>query len=82
VTPKVPKPPVWWKNSFFWFAGILAGLALFGLVRGEDVIRDPGQRWETGLVWIYLGGAVVMLVNGLMSHQQACQAFSEASEED
>lgn len=51
------------------------------MIAGEAVIRDPGQVREGGLVWIYLAGAVVMLVHGLISHQQAVQSYQEASEE-
>lgn len=73
--------PTWWKNTFFWFGGILFILALVSLAFGEDSIRDPGQVHETGLFWIYLGGAAVMLVNGFLTHSQAVRAFAE-SEED
>lgn len=79
--PKAPLKPVWWKNTFFWFAGALFVLALWGLVAGEKVIRDPGQISEGGLVWIYLGGAAVMLVHGLISQQQAVQHFQEEMDE-
>jgi hypothetical protein len=78
---KQPKP-VWWKNTFFWFGGILVIVALVGLVRGQEAIRDPGQVREGGLVWIYLGGAVVMLVNGALTHNQALRAFAEAEEDN
>jgi len=81
VASKGPQKPVWWKNTFFLFSAILTLLAIWGLVAGEAVIRDPGQVREGGLVWIYLGGGVVMLVQGLISHQQAVQNYHEASEE-
>lgn len=77
MAPKAPKKPVWWKNTFFWFAGALFLLALWGLFAGESVIRDPGQIKEGGLIWIYLGGAVVMLIHGVISQQQASQHFEE-----
>ncbi len=76
----VPKP-VWWKNTFFWFGGILFFLALGGALFGEDSIRDPGQVFENGLVWIYLGGAAVMLVNGFLTHGQAVRSFAESQED-
>lgn len=82
MAAKAPKRPVWWKNTFFLFAAALFLLALWGLVRGEDVIRDPGQVKESGLVLIYLGGAAIMVVHGYISHQQAVQSFSELKEED
>lgn len=75
-----PKP-VWWKNTFFWFGGILFILAVVGLFGGDDVIRDPGQVRESGLFWIYLGGAVLMIVNGLLTHQQAQRHFAESQED-
>ena len=81
MASKAPQKPVWWKNTFFLFSAILLLLALWGLFAGEAVIRDPGQIREGGLVWIYLGGGVIMLIHGLISHQQAVQMFQEASEE-
>jgi len=68
---------VWWKNTFFWIAGSLVLLGLWGLIGGESVIRDPGQIQESGLVWIYFGGALLMLVNGYLTHAQAVQAYDE-----
>ncbi len=52
-------------------------VALAGLFWGEDAIRDPGQRRENGLVWMYLGGAVVMLVNGWLSHRLTVMHYEE-----
>ena len=75
-----PKP-VWWKNTFFWFGGFLFILAVVGRFAGEESIRDPGQVRESGLVWIYLGGAVVMAVNGLLTHYQALRHFAESRED-
>jgi hypothetical protein len=80
VAAKALKKPTWWKNTFFWFAAALLLFALWGLVAGEHVIRDPGQIKEGGLVLIYLGGAVAMFVHGLISHQQASQHFEEESD--
>lgn len=57
-------------------------LAVFGLIKGEGVIRDPGQKFETGLVMFYLVGGIIMLANGWMTHQQAMQQFEELAEED
>ena len=56
---------------------MLFGLAVFGLLRGEEVIRDPGQIRETGLVLMYLVGSIVMLVNGWLTHRQNLQAYQE-----
>lgn len=80
MAAKALKKPSWWKNTFFWFAGALFLFAVWGLIAGEHVIRDPGQVKEGHLVLIYLGGAVVMLVHGLISHQQANQHYTEEVE--
>lgn len=48
---------------------------------GENVIRDPGQKFETGLVLFYLVAAVVMLVNGVMTHSQSVQSYQELTGE-
>ncbi len=82
MAPKRHVQPVRWKNTFFWFAGALFALAVWGLFAGQNVIRDPGQVPEGGLVWIYVAGGVVMLVNGVISHQQALQAYKEDTEEE
>lgn len=56
---------------------MLLVLAILGLARGEDAIRDPGQKFETGLVMFYFVGGIAMLVNGWLTHHQATQAFEE-----
>ena len=78
---KLPKP-VWYKNTYFWIAGILFIIGIVGLpfLAGENAIRDPGQRRESGLVFIYFGGALLMLVNGWLSHRQTVQHYHEALE--
>lgn len=79
---KTHPKPVWWKNTFFWFGGILFIVALVGFIAGQEAIRDPGQVREGGLTWIYLGGAVVMILNGALTHSQALRAFSESQEDN
>jgi hypothetical protein len=79
--PKTFPKPVWWKNTFFWFGGILLIVALYGVVRGQETIRDPGQVREGGLVWIYLAGAVLMGLNGALTHGQALRAYAESQED-
>ena len=79
---KPPAKPVWWKNTFFWFGAILFVLAVVGAIFGEASIRDPGQVREAGLGWIYLAGAVVMLVNGLLTHNQAVRTYSDSREDE
>lgn len=76
MSGKKNQRPVWWKNTFFWFAGILLLLALIGITK-EDRIRDPGQVREGGLVLIYFGGAILMLINGWLTHRSAIQHYEE-----
>jgi len=78
---KIPKP-AWYKNTYFWIAGILFILCIVGLIGGDHTIRDPGpgQRRESGLVFIYFGGSLLMLVNGWLSHRQTVQHYHEALE--
>jgi hypothetical protein len=75
--PKKPARPLWWKNSFYWFAAILLIVAVIGFVRGESAIRDPGQVFETGLPFFYLLGALIMFANGWMTHRHAAKRFEE-----
>jgi hypothetical protein len=78
VAKKNPRP-VWWKNTFFWFGGVLLILGLVGL-GGEQVIRDPGQVREGGLVLIFLAAGGLMLINGWLTHRQSVQHFEENGE--
>lgn len=57
-------------------------VAIVGLFRGTEVIRDPGQTDEGGLLWIYLGGAIAMLVNGYMTHSLYKKRYAEENEEE
>lgn len=70
-------PPSWWKNTYFWIAAILFVVFVIGLIKGPDAVRDPGQLDENGLIWIYLAGAVVMAVNGYLSHKQYVQNYND-----
>ena len=71
--------PVWFKNTYFWIAGILFILSIIGLpfLGGDAAIRDPGQKRESGLCLLYFVGAVIMLVNGWLSHRQTVQHYNE-----
>jgi hypothetical protein len=71
--------PAWWKNTYFWIAGILLVLGIIGMpfFAGDEVIRDPGQKRENGLALMYLGGALIMFINGWISHRQTMQAYEE-----
>lgn len=82
MSSKRPSEPKWWKNTFFLFGFALAGLAVWGLVSGEAVIRDPGQKQESGLVVFYVLAAVVMLLNGWLTHSQSVQAYDELGDDD
>lgn len=56
-------------------------VALIGLIFGAPVIRDPGQKREDGIVvMLYFAAAVIMLVNGIISHRQTLQAYAEEEE--
>lgn len=77
VSPKKLPKPTWWKNTYFWISGILFILAVIGLIAGDRSIRDPGQKRE-GMLWLlYLGAAVIMFVNGWLSHRQTMQHYQE-----
>ena len=80
VGEKKVSQPFWAKNTYFWIAGILVVVSIFGILRGEATIRDPGQRREGGLVFLYLGGAVLMLINGFLSHRQTVLSYEELQE--
>jgi hypothetical protein len=82
VSRKKPSPPVWYKNTYFWIAGILAILGIIGLpfVGGDDAIRDPGQKHESGLAWLYFLAAGIMFLNGYLSHRQTVQHYMESEE--
>ena len=77
---KKPSKPAWYKNTYFWIAGILFILGFVGLIFGENSIRDPGQKREHGLALLYFGAAVVMFLNGWLSHRQTVQHYRETVE--
>ena len=81
MSQKKPAPkPVWYKNTYFWIGGILLLVGILGLITGDNTIRDPGQKRESGLGLFYLGAAVVMILNGWMSHRQTELAYQEELE--
>lgn len=79
MSRKPPPVPKWWKNTYFWIAGILAIVGVVGLpfFAGPEAIRDPGQADEDYLVLIYFAGAAVMLINGWISHRLTVQHYKE-----
>ncbi|HVT12449.1 MAG TPA: hypothetical protein VHE55_09290 [Fimbriimonadaceae bacterium] len=78
---KIPKP-AWYKNTYFWIAGILFILCIVGMVSGDASIRDPGQKREGGLWLLYLVASGIMLLNGWISHSQTVQHYRETVGED
>lgn len=72
----LPKP-VWWKNTYFAIAAGLFVIGMIGMIMGGQTIRDPGQRPESSLSLIYLGAAVIMFVNGWLSHRLTVQHYIE-----
>lgn len=80
VSEKKTSRPAWYKNTYFWIAGILLILGLLGLVMGDNVIRDPGQKRESGLALMYFAAAVIMFLNGWLSHRQTVQHYKETLE--
>lgn len=80
MSKKAHRKPAAWKNTYFWIAGILLILAVVGFASGQEIIRDPGQTDEGGLPWIYLGGFVVMLINGYLSHRHTVMLYTEEQE--
>lgn len=80
---RIPAKPAWWKNTYFWIGGILFIVSVWGMIRHPSSIRDPGQKREDHLViWLYLVGSIVMLLNGWLSHKQTMQHYAEAQEKE
>jgi hypothetical protein len=77
VSAKRPARPVWWRNTFFLFGALILVVAVVGFVRGEDAIRDPGQKRESNLALMYVVGGILMLGNGLLTHRQSLAAYEE-----
>jgi len=74
--------PVWYKNTYFWLAGILFILGIIGVpgLGGDNAIRDPGQKQESGLYRLYFVASAIMFVNGYISHKQTVQLFEEENQ--
>jgi hypothetical protein len=84
VADKPLPKPAWYKNTYFWIALILFIVGIVGLpfLGGDHAIRDPGQKKENGLAYIYFGAAVVMFINGYISHSQTVQQYAESGEKE
>ncbi len=70
----------WWKKTDFWIALILFIVGIIGFVRGNQAIADRGQDVDPRLAWFYLLAAVIMLVNGILSHKQYLREHAEQLE--
>jgi len=77
VSDKTPSIPVWWKNTYFLIAALLFIIGTVGLALGTATVRDPGQRPESNLSLVYYGAAVIMFVNGWLSHKLTVQHYYE-----
>lgn len=84
VADKLLPKPAWYKNTYFWIGIILFIVGIVGLpfIGGDKAIFDPGQKREGGLAWLYFGAAIVMLVNGYISHSQTVQLYNEQATSD
>jgi cell division protein FtsW (lipid II flippase) len=72
VADSKPKKVVsrsWTRNTYFWIALILFVLGLLAIFKGDNAIRDPGQKKENLLWAIYFGASLVMFINGYLSHR-------------
>lgn len=67
----------WWKKTDFWIALILFIISIIGFARGNAAIADPGQDIDPRLAWLYLLAAVIMLINGILSHKQHLRDLEE-----
>ncbi|MCX7993417.1 MAG: hypothetical protein N2651_07080 [Fimbriimonadales bacterium] len=67
----------WWKKTDFWIALILFIISMIGFARGNAAIADPGQDVDPRLAWLYLVAAVIMLINGILSHRQHLRDLEE-----
>ena len=90
---KHPKP-AWWKSSYFWITGALLLIAVWGLAAGPNTIADPGQTdtrpknvletrnldGSSALPYLYLCAAVIMGLNGVLSHRQYVAQYKAEQE--
>jgi len=77
IKEKPKTKPSWIKNTYFWLAAILVIIGILGLIGGDALIRDPGQKKETSLWLLYFGAAIIMAINGLLSHNQTVRDYEE-----
>jgi hypothetical protein len=86
--------PSWWKSSYFWITGALLIIACYGFAKGPKTIADPGQSdtrpqnvresrdldGSSALPFLYLGAAVLMGLNGVISHRQYVAQYKAEQE--
>ncbi|MFY9234171.1 MAG: hypothetical protein WAO58_06900 [Fimbriimonadaceae bacterium] len=78
MSEKKLKKPTWWKNTYFWIAGLLFIIGIVGLIRTDEAIRDPGQKREPlPLALFYILASGIMAVNGILSHRQTVAHYQE-----
>jgi hypothetical protein len=87
--------PAWWKSSYFWITGILVLIAIYGFVTSPSAIADPSQTNSgprspgeirtlaagIALPLLYLGAAVLMGFNAVLSHRQYVAQYRAEQEE-
>lgn len=69
--------PTWYKNTYFWIGGALLILSFAAMIKGEQLIRDPGQLPESHLPAVYFVAGALMLINGFISHAQTKSTYTE-----
>jgi hypothetical protein len=81
VSKENPAKAAWWKNTYFWISAILLVVGIIGVMNGPGVIHDPGQKREDSIVvMLYFAGAVLMFLNGWLSHRQTLDHLAHAEE--
>lgn len=88
--------PAWWKSSYFWITGILLVIAVYGFAMGPSTIADTGQSnsgplspdnsrdvaADIRLPLLYLGAALLMAFNGIISHRQYVAQYHAEQEQE
>jgi hypothetical protein len=76
-----------WKSSYIWIAGLLLIISIYGFATSANKISDPGQPQDSLLPLWYFIAAILMVVNGFLSHknwieQQKKKASEMAKEKE
>jgi len=67
-------------NGFILIGIILLFISIAGLVRGNTLLTEPGQPVNNSAWLEYLGAAVLMLINGVVSIWNARQQDDQKKE--